>query len=52
MPTNDEYRLALRRRGRERDLADLREGRKRRAQTIPSGKQYRRKPKHTRRDKE
>jgi hypothetical protein len=31
---------------REDGLADLREGRKRRAAIIPSGKVYRRKPKH------
>jgi hypothetical protein len=33
---------------REDGLADLREGRKRRASVIPSGKLYTRKPKHAR----
>ncbi len=39
-------RKALRRAGREQYLADLRGGRRQRAVTIPSGKQYKRRDKH------
>ena len=46
--SRQEDRKALARIRREEELADLREGRKRRAAKFRSAKDYRRKPKHGR----
>ncbi|MES2156070.1 MAG: hypothetical protein V4510_13130 [bacterium] len=45
-------RLALRRAGREQNLANLRAGRRQRSVVIPSGKTYKRRDKHVHNDKE
>lgn len=47
---SEEDRKTLARLRREDGLADLRDGRRRRAVRIESGKRYRRRPKHPRRD--
>lgn len=40
------HKLAARKAGRERELAELRDGVRRRSSRIESGKRYTRKPKH------